>query len=243
MKKVIPLLLLMLTLDCSKCNNNLAGTVTDTNSGSITGKVLSEGANFKDTVKVLLFSGSKILAKTGMVSGKSLDSMVTNSGLYTFDSLSEGNYSIRVVKDGLVLKDTLDVKLAKAEKKTVDITIVIIINQMFNITNINNNQNVTINNFYFVGSSGNLIHTSDGNYSVTFAVSDTVRMKAEIAVEGKKETINIIYVKLLDGSYVSLPIQTNLPIAFEDGATIVLKGTGSDSVSAEIKGRILEDTR
>jgi len=244
MKRVIPLLLLMLALDCSKCNNNVAGTATDANSGSITGQVLNKGAKYKDTVTVLLYSGKKILAKrTTSSASLLLDSIVTSTGQYAFDSLAEGDYSIRVVKDSLVLKDTLGLKLAKGEPKTVNITIIIIINQTFNITNINNNQNVTINNIYFVGASGNLVGASDGKYTVAFMQSDTLRINAEVTIDGKKDTIVIVYVKQPDGSYVSLPVQTDLPISIQDGATTILKGAGTDSASVEINGRIKEETR
>jgi hypothetical protein len=70
---------------CSK--DRLAGTVTDTNSGTITGYVLNKNEVFKDSVELSLYLNDT-LVKQGIFS----------SGEYSFDSLQPGTYSIEYSK-------------------------------------------------------------------------------------------------------------------------------------------------
>jgi hypothetical protein len=235
MTRILPILLVFFAIMCSKSGGNLAGTVTDTNSGTISGLVLNKGTKYQDSVFVSLYSGD--------TSANPSESMITANGEFRFDSLAAGTYSIRVTKDSLVLGQELGIELAKGENKTVNITIIIIINQTFYITNINNNQTVTINNYYFTGGSGILDSSAGGYLVATFTQKDTIYLVVELTTGGSTDTVTIVFVRQQDGTYVSLPLKTSLPIAVKDGVTIINSGTGSDSSSVRVDGTIREETR
>jgi hypothetical protein len=243
MTRILPILLVFFAIMCSKSGGNLAGTVTDTNSGTISGLVLNKGTKYQDSVFVSLYSGDTILAKRTVTSANPSESMITANGEFRFDSLAAGTYSIRVTKDSLVLGQELGIELAKGENKTVNITIIIIINQTFYITNINNNQTVTINNYYFTGGSGILDSSAGGYLVATFTQKDTIYLVVELTTGGSTDTVTIVFVRQQDGTYVSLPLKTSLPIAVKDGVTIINSGTGSDSSSVRVDGTIREETR
>lgn len=240
-KRLSLFVLIPLALFCSESGDNVAGTATDTNSGSIAGLVLSEGRKFQDSVVVSLYSGDTILTKCSVMKTKPTERIVTDRGEFRFDSLPSGTYSIRVSKDSLVVGQELGIALLKNEDKVVNITIVIVINQTFNVTNINNNQNVTVNSFYITGTNGYLDSRSDGKIVATFTDTDTVYVTMEVTTDGQTDTVSVAFVKQTDGTYASLPPETTLPIAIVDGTTVVNSGTGSNSVI--VKGHVREETR
>jgi hypothetical protein len=243
MKRILPVLLISFAVLCSKSGNDLSGTATDANSGSIAGLVLNKGEKYQDSVTVSLYSGDSILAKRTVSSANPSKTMLTANGQFKFDSLSAGTYSIRVTKDSLVVGQQLGIDLSKGENKTVNITIVIIINQTFNITNINNNQNITINNYYFTGGNGMLDATAAGHLVATFTERDTLYVTINLTTAGVTDTVTLAFVKQQDGTYSSLPVKTALPIAVSDGATVVNSGTGSNSSTVKIDGIVKEETR
>ena len=232
-----------LAIFCSKSADNVAGTATDANSGSIAGLVLNDGKKYQDSVTVSLYSGDTILAKRSVSAANPTETINTDNGEFKFDSLPAGTYSIRVTKDSLVVGQELGIALSKNEDKVINITIVIIINQTFNITNVNNNQTVTINNFYFSGANGYLDSTAAGQLVATFTETDTAYVAMELTTEGQTDTVTIAFVKQADGAYISLPPETTLPIIVVDGSTVTNTGTGSDSASVTVNGQIREETR
>jgi hypothetical protein len=244
MKKYLHFLVLLpLALLCSKGGKDITGTATDTNSGSIAGVVLNDGKRYQNSVTVALYSGDTILTKRNAVAANPSKSIVTDTGGFRFDNLPAGTYSIQVTKDSLVVGRELGIVLSKNENKVINITINITINQTFNITNINNNQNVTINNFYFTGANGYLNSSANGQIVATFTKADTVNITMGITTAGKTDTITVVFVKQPDGTYISLPLETKLPVVVEDGPTIINTGNGSDSSTVKIDGRIREETR
>jgi hypothetical protein len=237
------LVLLLFALLCSKSGDNVAGTATDANSGSIAGLVLNDGNKYQDSITVSLYSGDTILAKRIVSATNPSESIVTDNGEFKFDNLPAGTYSIRVTKDSLVVGQEIGISLSKGEDKVVNIIIVVIINQTFNITNINNNQNVIINNFYFKGATGYLDSTASGQIVATFTETDKVYITMEVTTSGQTDTVTIAFVKQADSTFASLPPETKLPIAVVDGSTAINTGSGSDSSSVAVKGRIREETR
>jgi len=243
MRRVLNLILVSLTLMCSKSGGNFAGTATDVNSGEITGLVLNQGKKYQDSVVVSLYSGSTILSKQTVTSGNQSQSVSTTNGEFKFDNLATGDYSIKVTKGNMVLSENLNIALSQGEQKVVNINIIIVVNQIFNITNIYSNQNVTINNYYFNGITGELDSLENGKYKATFIAVDTVNMNAVLVTGSQNDTISIVFVKQSDGTYISLPLNTTLPIKVNDYATIINNGTGSDSSTVSIDGTVKEDAR
>jgi hypothetical protein len=237
------LVLLPFALLCSKSGDNVAGTATDANSGSIAGLVLNDGNKYRDSITVSLYSGDTILAKRSVSAANPSESIVTDNGEFKFDSLPAGTYSIRVKKDSLVVGQEMGIVLSKGEEKVINIIIVVIINQTFNITNINNNQNVIINNFYFTGATGYLDSTVSGQSVATFTETDTVSITMGVTTAGQTDTVTIAFVKQADGTFASLPPETILPITVVDGSTAIHTGTGGDSSSVTVNGQIREETR
>lgn len=243
MKKLLQLLLLPLLVMCSKSGNDVAGTATDVNTGTIAGVVKNDGATFKDTVLVSLYAGDSILAKRLAVSANPEEEQQTTDGSFEFDSLAEGTYSIRITKDSITIGDKFSIDVPKGKTVNITINVTIIINQTFNITNVDNSSNVTVNNYYFNGTNGIIERTDNGSFLLTFTDQDTVTVTAKITTDGESDTIDIVFIKQDDDTYNALPIDTDLPIYIEEGTTSQNTGTGGDSSSVVIDGKISEETR
>lgn len=224
------------------CSN--AGTITDVNTGSISGKILNNGNVYKDSVLVTLSTDDihlNALSKNAIEAP--CTSATTADGSFIFDGLKQGMYSLQVTKDSMVLGQQRGIKIERGEHKKTNIGIIIVVNQVFNITNIINYQNVTINNWYFIGTSGMLDSIQPGQYAAKFLQSDTVSINAVIQANSSADTLIIVYIRQPDGSYKSEPLATNLPIAIKDGQTTVLTGTGADSAAVFIRGYISENAQ
>jgi hypothetical protein len=237
------LIALVIFITCSK-SDNVAGTTTDVNSGSITGMVLNNGSVYKDSVTVSLYSAnSNILLKRSADSSGLITSIVTTDGIFNFDSLRTDNYLIKVMKDGILIGEENGIPLGKGEQKTVNITIVVIVNQIFNITNISNNQYVTINNISFIGTNGTLDSLSGGQYQANFTKSDTISASITIATGTTTESLYLNFVMQPDGTYIGGLSGTTQQIRINNGATIINTGSGSDTSTVSISGHIKEEAR
>jgi hypothetical protein len=228
MYKLLILLLGSLVLMCSK--DPVAGTVTDTNSGSITGLVLNKNEIYKDSVAVTLFTNDTIIKK-----------ITSSMGQYRFDSLQAGTYTIGVFKDSILIGKEPIVTLGANEQKTINIQVIIIINQVFQITTINKTENITINNFYINGATGDLDTLGNGKFKLSFAEKDTVFLRMGIIVSGKTDSLLVTFVKNIDGTYSSLPVNPDISLLITDGVTIRNTGNGSDSSIVKITGEIQEE--
>lgn len=226
-KLVVPFICCFFVM-CSK--DHLAGTVTDTNSGSITGFVLNNNEVFKDSITLSLFLNDTVVKQA-----------VFSRGEYSFDSLQAGTYSIGVFKDSILIGKEQLIKLNTNEKKTINIQVVIIINQIFNIVNINNIDNVIINKFYIVGTSGTLDSLGCGTYKVSFTEKDTVNLKLFVSSIITEDTLSVTFVKQSDGTYSSISTTQNTPFTIIDGVTVRNAGNGSDSSTVRVFGKIQEE--
>ncbi|MBN1758671.1 MAG: hypothetical protein JW863_10155 [Chitinispirillaceae bacterium] len=195
---------LCLLSTCSKKNpvdSDRAGTVEDVHSGTITGNLLTkDGTTIDDTVTVLLYSmeNSDSGLSKRLASGDSLiEAFLSTDGTYEFDSLNEGVYRMEVTKKEIIIGRKDDIRLEKDEKKNIDITITIIINQTFNIWNTDNSQNITINNFTIINGT---VVKSDSGYILTTAETDTFTFDAEIEINGDTSNVTIRIIWKDDGS-------------------------------------------
>jgi hypothetical protein len=185
-------------INCSR-NNDVAGTADDVNSGSIFGMLLTEEEPIDDTVTVSLYSDNDTadgLSKVRAESDTALKTIVSYDGTYNFDSLAAGDYRVEVIKDSIVVGEKRGITLKRGQEKEVNITIVIIINQTFNIWT-DESQNITINNFYIDNGS---IVKSDSGYVLTSAESDTIVFKIEIEKDGDTSIITVRIIRHEDGS-------------------------------------------
>jgi hypothetical protein len=213
---------------CSK--DPVAGTVTDTNSGSITGLVLNKSEIYKDSIAITLFTNDTIMKK-----------IISSNGQYRFDSLQAGTYSIGVFRDSILIGKEPLVPLGTNEQKTINIQVIIIINQVFQITAINKIENVTVNNYYINGATGDLDTLGSGKFKISFTEKDTVFLKMGISVSGKTDSLLVTFVKNSDGTYSSLPVNPSISLLITDGVTIRNTGSGSDSSIVNFSGEIQED--
>jgi hypothetical protein len=148
-----------------------------------------------------------------------------------------------VIKDGIVIGEEKGIQLKRGEQKTINITIVIIINQIFNITNIVNNQNVMINNITFSGTNGTFDSLSGNEYRVSFICVDTVYMSTNITIGSTSESVIMKFIKQPGGTYTGVLEGTLQQIKINTGATIINNGNGSDSSTVSISGKIKEEVR
>ncbi len=120
---------------------------------------------------------------------------------------------------------------------------VIIINQIFNIVNINHIEHVTINNFYIVGTSGKLDSLGSGSYKVSFTEKDTVNLKLFVSSINTIDTLSVLFIKQPDGTYssVSTSQNKNTPFAIIDGITVRNTGNGLDSSTVRVFGKVHEE--
>ncbi len=188
------------TLLCNR-GGNVAGTADDTNAGSLFGKLLTEdNEKSNDTVTVELYAwvdNAEELSKRSDKKNEPLKTLICTDGSYEFDSLSAGIYDIVVTREGVVIggKDSLTLKMS--EHREVDITIVIIIKQTFNITTVNNNQNITINNIHM---DNGVIERLDSGYVMTTAENDTLYFTMDIIKDNDTSTVTARIIRNEDGS-------------------------------------------
>ncbi len=213
------------------CSPQIAGTGTDVNSGSIAGLILNKDDIYKDTILAVLSSNDTVVRN-----------VLTSNGHFKFDSLPKGIYSISVFKDSILIGSESSLLLERNEDKTVNIQITIIINQVFNITTIENIEHITVNNYYINGTSGFLDSLGSGNFRVSFTEQDTVELKLAVTVSNEIDTLSIFFVKNPDGTYSStLPVNEQTSFRIVNGTTVWNTGNGSDSSTIIITSEIQEE--
>lgn len=184
--------------NCSR-SNKITGTADDVNSGSLYGKLLtdSDGGKNSDSTTVFLHEEDTVTQLAKKCSDKEeLRKVLSIDGTYQFDSLPAGIYGIEVVKEGILLGEKHGITLGRNERKEVNITIVIIINQTFSIWT-DESQNITINNFYIDNGK---IEKLDSGYAISYARVDTLVFQIEIEKDGVKSIVNARIVQNSDGT-------------------------------------------
>jgi hypothetical protein len=185
-------------LTCAR-HDRISGTADDVNSGSLFGQLLTDDSTtIDDTVMVSLYDGdtSGGLAKVREGGKEPLRSLLSCDGAYEFDSLAAGTYRIEVTRDSIVIGEKRGIELDRNERKEVNITIVIIINQTFNIWT-DQSQHITINNFYI--DNGRIVKTDSG-YVLSFAETDTLVFEIEIEMDGETSIVKVRIIRHSDGT-------------------------------------------
>jgi hypothetical protein len=180
-------------------HDRISGTADDVNSGSLFGRLLTDDTTtIDDTVVVSLYDGdtSGGLAKARSDGKEPLRSLLSCDGAYEFDSLAAGTYRIEVTKDSIVIGEERGIELDRNERKEVNITIVIIINQTFNIWT-DESQHITVNNFYI--DNGKIVK-SDSGYVLSFAETDTLIFEIEIDKDGETSIVTVRIIRNEDGN-------------------------------------------
>ena len=86
-------------------------------------------------------------------------------------------------------------------------------------------------------------YLNEENAVIAFTERDTIYDLAEVEFEEKTETIEIVFIKQKDGSYLVQPIETILPIIVNVGNTVQKTGSDNDSITVIIDGQIKEETK
>ncbi len=227
MIRLILFITLCLMQSCSR--DRISGTATDTNSGSICGSAKIANNLYRGSIDVTLIAEDSVVKTETTVDGN-----------FEFDSLKEGRYSINIYNDSVLIGKNSDIFLEVSEKKKLVIQVVILVKQYFYITYIENNQNVKINSYSFIGSEGKLNSNNDGELVATFPELDTVIISLGIVNSGEDELLKIEFVKNIDGTYSTLPIVLKPSLIITNNETVKNAGTGSDSVLVLIRGKVYE---
>jgi hypothetical protein len=159
MKKILLLisLLVSISLRCVTTTSPSAGTSDDVNTGSIYGKITCKKDTISGEITVELYKGDTIdsipggLRKTAQRAIKPLKSLITKNLEFSFDSLDSGAYSIRSLKEGMVIGDTEPIYLTPHEHKAMTMIVLTVIHQTFYLS-IDNSQNIAVNYFYINNS-------------------------------------------------------------------------------------------
>lgn len=193
-------LLIVVNLVCTQNSADIAGTADVTNSGKIFGKLLNEDKTVvDDTVTVTLYAvniNAAGLAKRTAQKNIPIKTCHSTDGYYEFDSLVTGMYEIVATKEDIAIGEEKAITLGINERKEINITIVIIINQTFNIWT-DNNQNIVINNFYMNNGS---VEKTDSGYVLSYAETDTLIMELEIKKDDIISTVKVRVIRQSDGT-------------------------------------------
>lgn len=240
MKHLILLVIgICLAFNCGH-NNKVSGAADDVNSGSLFGKLLTDGKQITDTVTVALFEEDSTDALAKRMAGKKEPLCTAKSidGSYEFDSLLAGNYRIEVTRDSIVIGGERNIKLGRNERKEINITVVIIINQTFNIWT-DNSQSIVINNFY---TDNGRIQKTDSGYVLSSVPSDTTIFKVEITRNGVTETVTARIVRHEDGSSVFEIIDAPIDVVITQGTTPADAFLGTISIGIGAPGTMNVET-
>jgi hypothetical protein len=236
MKQLLMVVLaIALTLSCVS-GQKVSGTADDTNNGSLFGKLLIGGKPIIDSATICLYNKDSTsgLAKATGNGTNPLRSIVSRDGSYRFDSLAKGLYRIKVLRAGIVIGDKRSIQLNSGANVEVNITVVVVVNQTFNIWT-DQKQNITINNFYIDNGK---VEKSDSGYVLSFARTDTVMLKMSIDKDGYSRTITVRVVLKPDGSTVFESIDAPPDISVKPGTHGYV---GKFSVTIQTPGTIRVD--
>jgi len=226
----IILALIGIIMSCSESPITGTGEDVVTGSSTIFGKLLTDGETADEEATVSLYrrnSGNN-LAKTEADGSESLiATMETDDAAYSFDSLAAGTYRIEVTRQGIVIGGEEDIELDEDEDREINITIVFIINQTFNIAM---QQNVTINNFIIENGQ---VTVSDDGYVLVFAETDTFTFAIEIDNDGETETVEVVSVQDDDGNFTVEPAESTDAIAITT-TRVVIDEDEAEITAAEI---------
>jgi hypothetical protein len=225
-----------------KCTSKVAGTIDDANSGIIGTLFTDNEKHIDDTVTVSLYA-LDTAGGLGKISSKQTEpfkTMIATDASYRFDSLKAGVYRVVVTKDDIIIGQQDSIRLESNETKTINITVVIIINQTFNIS-IDNSQDITINNFFIDNGK---VEKADSGYILTSAETDTVYIVIEIEKDGEPDTITVQMVRDKDGISRFEVIESNggITVTSGDGFTITIKETGTIRIEPIFVPPPAEDT-
>ncbi|MBN1756889.1 MAG: DUF1565 domain-containing protein [Chitinispirillaceae bacterium] len=204
----ILLLIIAVIMSCTESPVTSSGDEVVTGSSSIFGTLLTDGKPSDEEATVSLYlenSGSR-LSRLHANTGDSLIATIeTSDAAYSFDELSAGTYRIEVSREGIVIGEETNIALDENEDRKIDITIVIIINQTFNIST--TEQNITINNFFIENGK---VTASDSGYTLIFADTDTITFEIVLDNGGTTETIPVTVVDKGDGNFtIEVPDSTD----------------------------------
>jgi hypothetical protein len=220
---------------CSRNTDNLAGTATDVNTGSIKGCVYNDkGTRYQDSVVVGLYHTDE---KDSVTTMQSLMSVV--DGNFKFDSLQSGRYLVKVMKNNVVVGIEKGIQLENGQNLIVNIYITIIINQYFTVTY----NNVIMNTIIMVSPDGTSTISSDGTVKLTFTERDTVLVKALRTNTTGNDTIALYAIRQSDSSYKVIPVNDVAGIQITNGMTVRASGSGSDSTLTNVKIVIHEEAK
>jgi uncharacterized protein (TIGR02145 family)/uncharacterized repeat protein (TIGR02543 family) len=230
--KIITFFILILGI-LINCTHDIAGNLDETKQGTLFGKILSNnGSKIEGTVTVSLYKESN----TDTVLIKTIQS---SNGTYEFDSLEGNEYSVVVTKDSIVIGSQHGIKLQHDNRMNIDIIIVIIINQVINVSYIDNRQYQTINNIIFTNNEGAYRKENLENI-ISFAETDTLHFK--LVLPGRVDTVNVAAIKNADGTYSIKTIDTSIVITISPILTPPLLSFDSASLYKRDKDTIAGDS-
>ena len=214
MKQFILFLSIIITV-LLVCNPNepVGGNGSEVSTGTIAGELVSDGQPIDYPVTVFLNypDDSTPLAKTTASEKAPADSMISTDGTYRFDSLPAGDYHITVFNDVVIVGDTNVVLENDSDSVNVDITITTIIIQYITITNIENNNDYSVNNYYI--DNGH-IETIDEKLKITTAEFDSLEFELELVHDTDTGMVKVKLINSDSGLIVVLENPDELPVEF-----------------------------
>ncbi|MBN1575628.1 MAG: hypothetical protein JW913_03700 [Chitinispirillaceae bacterium] len=151
--------------------------------------LLSDKQPIDYTVDVHLYrdDDNSTLGKTRSNKRTPYRNISTSDGRYAFDSLPEDTYTIVFINDSVPVGDTTGIELNKGDSININIVVNNITIQIFNITNVEDND-ITVNNFNIENGR---IEASDSGFILTTAAFDTLVFKAEVVIGSKTGTVAV----------------------------------------------------
>lgn len=144
----------LLWISCSNSGDTAGVTGTET---KIYGQVQDSTGAVVPNARVALFKLVKDSTQAASIDTVQWSETVATAGTYAFDSLDAGTYLLRALGDSTFLGFSDPVSVAQGEQRQVNITVIVVIQQNFNIT-----QNIQIENIWVVGDNA-LVSAADGS--------------------------------------------------------------------------------
>jgi len=143
----------LLWISCSNSGGTAGVTGTET---KIYGQVQDSTGAVVANARVALFKLVKDSAQDASTDTVQWSETVATAGSYAFDSLDAGTYLLRALGDSSFLGFSDPVTVTQGEQRQVNITVIVVIQQNFYIT-----QNIQIENIWVVGDNA-LVSTAGG---------------------------------------------------------------------------------
>lgn len=222
------ILLLLLLLLLTSCGNDQAGTATDVNSGSLSGKITHDDSPYQESIDLYIreTNSGDIVNYQQVTNGEyHFDSLRVGRGYDLVASIEENSVTLGYEQGIIVQKGSIeDIPIARIVKKAFAVTPMSRLNLIVD--------SLSISNVY-------VKKTATNQYQCTFGESkDTTQFTIHYTLDKQGDSAKAVMYQKNNLAYTVSFLTPNNTLGLINLETVLLTGNGSDSSKIIIDGTI-----